>query len=95
MVLSGSVGMDKSLDYLLEVPVTRKLVSKEVYRFLEGTMVRVPIKGTIGKPAFDKNMVTAAIGDLVKQAAVKMVEKQASKLLPELIESVLGTPQKK
>ena len=94
MVLSGSVGMDKTLDYLLEVPITRKLVSQEVYQFLEGTMVRVPITGTIDKPLFDKNTMTAAIRGLVNNAAVKVVEKQANKLLPELIEDVLGAPQK-
>ncbi|MDH3328812.1 MAG: hypothetical protein OEM01_06220, partial [Desulfobulbaceae bacterium] len=94
MVLSGSVGMDKTLDYMLEVPITRKLVSQEVYQFLEGTMVRVPITGTIDKPLFDKNTMTAAIRSLVNNAAVKVVERQANKLLPELIEDVLGAPQK-
>jgi len=95
MLLSGSVGMDGSLDYNLEVPITDKLVSPEVYQFIEGEKVSVPITGTVGKPLYDQSMVTDAIRDLVKQAAVKVVEKQAGRLLPELMEGVLKVPDKK
>jgi hypothetical protein len=93
MVLSGSVGMDKSLDYLLQVPVTEKLVGREGYRVLEGTTIRVPIRGTSGKPDFDQRMVTAAVEDLVKQAAVRTIEKKAVEILPGLIEGILGSPR--
>ncbi len=95
MVLSGSVGMDKSLDYLLQVPVTEKLVGREGYRVLEGTTVRVPIRGTSGRPSFDKKIVAAAVEDLAKQAAVKAIEKKAEEILPGLIEGVLGPLQQK
>jgi hypothetical protein len=95
MVLSGSVGMDKSLDYLLQVPVTEKLVGREGYRILEGTTVRVPIRGTSGRPTFDKKMVAGAIEDLAKQAAVKAIEKKAEEILPGLVEGILGPLQQK
>ena len=74
MVLSGSVGMDQSLDYLLQVPAGEKLVRKEGDRFPEGTIIRVPIKGTVAKPAIDSK----------KQAAAKVIEKKAGDILPEL-----------
>ena len=95
MVLSGTVGMDKTIDYTLEVPVTEKLVSKEVYQFLGGATVRVPISGTVDKPGFDRNSVTAAIRDMVKDAAGKVMENQAKKLLPSLMDDLLGSPKKK
>jgi hypothetical protein len=95
MILSGSVGMDSSLDYILEVPITRALVSSEVYQFLEGEVVSVPIRGTLDNPSFDKNLVIDTIRDLVKQAAVKVVEQQAEKLLPGLIDDAVRQPQKK
>lgn len=95
MVLSGSVGMDKSLDYVLEVPITEKLVSREVYTLLEGATVKVPITGSVGKPVFDQKMMTAAIRDLVKKAAVRVVEQQAEKLLPNLMQGARRQPQKK
>lgn len=95
MILSGSVGMDSSLEYLLEVPVTPKLVSREVYQYLEGTTVKVPIGGTLAKPSLDKSSMTAAIRNLVKQAAGKVVEKQTNKVLSDLIEGLIVPQQKK
>ncbi len=93
MELSGSVGMDKSMDYLLQVPVTEKLVGREGYRILEGTVVRVPIKGTVGNPAFDKNMLSSTIRDLLQQAAARAIEKKAGEIIPGLLEGILGSPQ--
>jgi len=90
MVISGSVGLDRTLDYLVEIPVTAKLVGKEAYRILEGTTVRVPITGTTDKPAFDKKMVAAAVKDLVRQAAEKALLREAEKILPGLIEDAVG-----
>lgn len=90
MVLSGSVGMDKTLDYLLQVPVTRKLVSEGVYQALGETTVSVPITGTVSNPSFDSKMVTESIRDVAKKAAVKVMERQVEKILPEPIEDPLG-----
>jgi hypothetical protein len=95
MVVSGSVGMDKSLDYLLQVPVTKKLVGKEGYRLLEGTTVNIPLRGTTDKPVFDKKLVSAAIKDLMEQVASKVIIEQAEKVLPALIQDVLGVRKKK
>lgn len=93
MVMKGSVGMDKTLDYTLEVPITTRLVSPEVYHFLEGSTVRVPIGGTVDKPTFDQRSITAAVRDLVKEAAVKVVEKQANTLLPDIMDDVQKNPE--
>ncbi|MDW7773224.1 MAG: hypothetical protein SCH71_10080 [Desulfobulbaceae bacterium] len=93
MVLKGSAGMDKTLDYVLEVPITEKLVSDEVYQYLEGEIITVPIKGTVTRPAPDTDTAATAIRDLVKDAAVQIVADQADKLLPDLMERVLGDPR--
>ena len=95
MVLSGSVGMDKSLDYLLQIPVTENLVGREGYRVLEGTTVNVPIKGTTDTPVFNKNLLAATMKDLMRQAASKAVIDQAGKILPDLINDVLGPREKR
>ncbi|NOQ47206.1 MAG: hypothetical protein GQ559_11155 [Desulfobulbaceae bacterium] len=88
MVVSGSVGMDKTLDYLLQIPVTEELVGREGYRILEGTSVRVPIKGTIGEPFFNRDIVSSTLADLTKQAAGKAIEKQIEKIIPGLFEGL-------
>ncbi len=92
MVLTGSVGLDQSLQYILQVPLTPGLVGKEAYRILKGTMVRVPIRGTIGHPAFDRNMVAATVRDLIQHAAGRVIKQQLEKVLPGLLPGVFGAP---
>ncbi len=88
MVLTGSVGLDQSLQYILQVPLTPGLVGKEAYRILKGTMVRVPIRGTIGHPAFDRNMVAGTVRDLLQHAAGRVINQQLEKVLPGLLPGV-------
>ncbi len=94
MTLGGSVGFDGSLDYLLEVPVTEKLVGKEGYRILQGTTLKVPIRGDRDQTIFDSNALSMAISDLLGQAAGKaagkVIEQQVDKILPGLLDGLLG-----
>lgn len=84
--LSGSIGFDQSLDYLAQIPVTRKMVSGDVYKYLEGTYISVPIGGTVSKPSISKNLVQTALKDLVIQAGTKQISDQAGKLLQKLFQ---------
>lgn len=84
MTISGSVGMDQSLEYLLEVPVSERLVGREGFRVLEGATIKVPLRGRLNDPEFDRNLVKESVSDLMGQAAGKVIEKQAEKLLPGL-----------
>jgi len=94
MTLGGSVGFDGSLDYLLEVPVTKKLVGREGYRILQGTTLKVPIRGDRDQAVFDSDALTKAISDLLGQAAGKaagkVIEQQVDKILPGLLDGLLG-----
>jgi len=82
--LSGSIGFDQSLDYIAQVPVTRKMVGGDVYKYLEGTFITVPIGGTVSKPSISKDLVQRAIKDLITQAGKKQIADQAGKLLKKL-----------
>jgi hypothetical protein len=88
MTISGSVGLDKSLDYLLEIPVTEKLIGREGARVLEGTIIQVPIRGTLGEPLFDRSIITDMLSSLAGQAAKKAIEKQVEKLVPGLFKGL-------
>ena len=93
MILSGSVGFDGSLDYLLEIPVTRSLVGKEGYKVLQGTTLKIPIKGDSEKSVFDADALTQAVSDLLGQAATEaagnIIEEQAKKFLPGLLDGLM------
>ncbi len=84
--LNGSIGFDQSLDYLAKIPVTRKMVGSNAFRYLEGTFITVPLQGTVSKPTVNKNVVQEAIADLVKQAGKKEITNQAGKLLQKLFQ---------
>jgi len=88
MTISGSAGLDKSLDYLLEIPVTEKLIGREGARVLEGTVIQVPIRGTLGEPLFDRSIITDMLSSLAGQAAKKAIEKQVEKLVPGLFKGL-------
>ncbi len=88
MTISGSVGMDQSLEYLLEVPVTEKLVGREGFRVLGGSTIKVPLHGTLKDPELNKKMISEAISDLARQAAGKAVKKEVEKLLPNLLKGL-------
>jgi hypothetical protein len=52
--LNGSVGFDKSIDYIATLPITPALVGNDAFRFLEGTTIDVPIRGTSSDPNFNE-----------------------------------------
>lgn len=79
MSLSGSVGLDGTLDYLLEVPVTSKLAGDEGYRFLQGATIGVAVRGTVKSPVFDRGKNSAAVKDLLRQAASKLRQEKEKK----------------
>jgi hypothetical protein len=85
VTIGGTVGLDQSLDYTAKIPVTERLVGKDVYPYLEGTTINAPIGGTVSDPQLDSTILTRAIAGLVKQAAKKQVVDQAGKLFEKLL----------
>ena len=86
IILEGSIGFDQSLDYIAKIPITRKMVSGDIYKYLEGTYISVPLTGTVSKPSVSKSFVQKALGDLVIQAGKKQLGDQAGKLLQKLFQ---------
>ncbi|MBN1268081.1 MAG: hypothetical protein JXB04_00695, partial [Kiritimatiellae bacterium] len=77
----GSVGLDQTLDYQAQVPVTEDLVGSHAAKYLSGTTVKIPIRGTASKPELNLGSLNAAVADLAGQAARKAVEEKASELI--------------
>ena len=86
--LSGTIGLDQTLDYAALIPVTAKLVGADAFRYLEGTTIRLPIRGTLAKPDLGTEVFSSAVSDLTRQAlqnaATKAIEQKAGKLLESL-----------
>jgi translocation and assembly module TamB len=82
--MHGSVGFDETLDFIARIPVTKKMVGKDAYQFLQGTTIKVPIRGTASKPRIDETAFQQATGDLMQQALRKNLEQGAQNLLKNL-----------
>jgi hypothetical protein len=90
LTLSGSMGLDKSLAYTAAIPVTEKWVGKDLYAYLDDTVIRIPIGGTLTRPSVSTSAIQEILGDLSRQALQKKageaLQKQAGDLLKKLFD---------
>ncbi len=84
--MHGSIGFDQTLDFIARLPVTKKMVGKDAYRFLQGTTIKVPIRGTTSQPRIDEAAFQEATGDLMQQALRKNLQNGVQNLLKNLFQ---------
>lgn len=84
LIIGGSLGLDTTIDYLAQVPVTERLVGGDLYKYLAGTVIQVPIGGTLAKPDISAQTVQRAVTDLINQAGQKKLQEAAGNLLKKL-----------
>ncbi len=86
LILDGFVGLDNSLDYQAKVPITETLVGKDVYKYLEGTSLDIPIVGTVQKPVLNLKSFQTALSKLAAQAATKALSGELENQLKKLFQ---------
>ena len=84
LIISGSLGLDTTIDYMAQAEVTERLVGADLYKYLEGTTINVPIGGTLSKPDISAQTVQRAVTDLVNQAGQRKLQEAAGNLLKRL-----------
>ncbi|MGD8883605.1 MAG: hypothetical protein PVI82_17035, partial [Desulfobacterales bacterium] len=82
--LRGSVGFDKSLDYVAKLPITPKLVGDKAYPYLEGVTIEVPIRGNSTNPDIDESTMQKATASLAEQALQKSLEKGVQNIFEQI-----------
>ena len=82
--LTGTVGLDGTLAYTAEVPLSKTLVGKEAVQYLEGAVIDVPIAGTVKTPTIDRTALNAEIKRLVLEAIKKSAVDKVGDLLKNL-----------
>jgi len=90
LIFRGSVGFDDTMELWVSVPVKPALLAKfgvrgavqEYARYLTGTRIEIPIRGTRLQPKLDLSRVD--IKPLVEKAMREAVKGQAGKLLDNL-----------
>lgn len=89
---SGSVGFDNTLDLVAEIPLPKELPALKnnpiLAKALAGKTVKLPIKGTLSKPALDPKAFEQALAALAREAAKDVgreaIEKELNKLFPNM-----------
>jgi len=95
MTLAGSVGLDGTVAYTASIPVTRKMVSKDVYEYVKDATLKVGIEGPVSSPTISRKAMDEMLSDLVMKAGGRAIEKQGDKLLKNLGDSLLKDINKK
>lgn len=100
--VAGSVGLDGSLDYAVEVPLTEALLGAQAFRYVgAGQTFKVPLTGTASRPHLDVGALEAEIRRLVTSAATRaatgalmerLQRRSAEPVQPEGAEDTENTP---
>jgi hypothetical protein len=87
---SGSVGFDQTLDLVVDVPLPKELPLLKnnplLAKAVAGKSVKVPVKGTLAKPAIDARAFERAVMAMAREGArgvgKELLDKELNKLLP-------------
>ncbi len=81
--LEGWVDFDRNLALTATLPVTRAMVGNRpvLGDIVEGTAIRVPIRGTLRKPEIDREAMNLAMKDLGKTLLERGIGRGAAELL--------------
>ncbi len=82
----GSVGFDQTLDLLAEMPIPPKWLAGNplASKALSGQVIRIPLKGTLGKPQLDRREIERLSRQFIKKAAGNLLEDELNKQLDRL-----------
>ncbi|NLF22965.1 MAG: hypothetical protein GX590_07365, partial [Lentisphaerae bacterium] len=87
VTFSGQIGLDQSLQFLVDVPLTRDLVGEKAAAWIAGQTLRVPAGGTVRKPRIDTDALIRQVRGIVAETARRAGMEQAGQAA-ELIEKL-------
>lgn len=85
--ISGSVGLDGSLDYIVDVKLSEKMVGSSAYNYLKGRSVRLPVSGTAKSPRINSRALRDEVQRLVAGVATQVT---TEKITEELGDKLKG-----
>jgi hypothetical protein len=91
LILSGTIGLDTSLDMFVDVPVTGEMLgeNQEVLELLKDEVVRIHVTGTAASPKVSRDIFKENLSRLVKPAAEQLLRKRGEDFLRKGIEDIL------
>jgi len=87
IVLSGTMTYDGMVNYVAEVPVTQKMVSQDIYKYVKNARLKVLIEGPVSKPRISRKSMNETLSNLVKEAAKNLLMEKGGDLLKQLFKN--------
>jgi len=84
---SGSVGLDESIDLIVEVPIQDEWLKNDRYlAALKGQVIPIPIKGTLTRPQINQNVLQELGRQIGTAAGSKLIESELQNQLQRLLD---------
>lgn len=83
LTFRGSTGLDGSLRYVAELPITKDMVNDKVYPYLKDTVIRLDIGGSVKDPKISRHAFRKALQDLVRDASRTVIQGDLKNTLKE------------
>lgn len=90
ITISGSVGIDGRLDYSADAPVTEKMVGADIFPYLKGSFIKIPIKGSASKPEINVAEFNQNLGNLVEDAGRKLIKEKGTQEIDKFLKEKGG-----
>ena len=84
VIFSGWVAFDRTIKYLIEVPVTDRMTGGTGGSVLKGMTIKIPVTGTVDSPQLDSSVLQKALGKLLKSAASEHAAEKIGTFLEKL-----------
>jgi hypothetical protein len=93
---TGSVGFDTSMSVVADVPIPASLFKSnpKLGAVLANRVVKVPVGGTLGKPAVDARAFQSAVGKLAEGAVKDLGRDFLNKTLDAELNKLFPQPKK-
>lgn len=84
VVFSGWVAFDGQIHYLIEVPITDRLVGGAAGKILRGNVIKIPVSGTVAAPQLDTSALKSFLGGLIKNTVGDQALEKVGSFLEKL-----------
>jgi hypothetical protein len=85
IILSGYMTLEGMVNYAAEVPVTEKMVSQDIYKYVKDARLKLLIEGPVSKPRISRKSMDETLESLVKEAAKNLIMEKGTDLFKQLL----------
>jgi len=94
VISSGSVGLDETVDLVLQVPIQDDWIrDQKLLAGLKGKSLRIPVRGTLSRPQIDSRVLTELASQIGGTALEGVIENKLDDLFKKKLNQFLPQPK--